>query len=79
MEEIWLSPMTKAPTPTEKFKQQRDNKKAPKNSITQRNLTDGLRTASWSDNSHPTGVVKPLYERSPLTIKVAQSIVQGVP
>ena len=26
-EEIWLSPMTKAPTPTEKSKKQRDNTK----------------------------------------------------
>ena len=24
-EEIWLSPVTKAPTPTEKFQKQRDN------------------------------------------------------
>ena len=28
-EEIWLSPMTKAPTPSEKFKKQRDNTKTP--------------------------------------------------
>ena len=28
-EEIWLSPMTKAPTPTEKVKKQRDNTKTP--------------------------------------------------
>ena len=28
-EEIWLSPMTKAPTPTEKSKKQRDNIKTP--------------------------------------------------
>ena len=28
-EEIWLSPMTKAPTPTEKSKKQRDNTKTP--------------------------------------------------
>ena len=36
-EEIWLSPITKAPTPTEKSKKQRDNTKTPPNiSITQR-------------------------------------------
>ena len=36
-EEIWLSPMTKAPTPTEKSKKQCDNTKTPpKTSITQR-------------------------------------------
>ena len=40
-EEIWLSPMKKAPTPTEKSKKQRDKTKAPpKTSITQRLRTD---------------------------------------
>ena len=39
--EIWLSPMTKAPTPIEKSKKQRDNTKTPpKSSITQRLRTD---------------------------------------
>ena len=39
--DIWLSPMTKAPTPTEKSKKQRDNiKNATKTSITQRLRTD---------------------------------------
>ena len=38
---IWLSPMSKAPTPTEKSKKQRDNKKnATKTWITQRLQTD---------------------------------------
>ena len=51
-EEIWLSPMTKAPTPTEKSKKQRDNTKTPpKTSITQR-----LRTVSWGNDSHSTGI-----------------------
>ena len=40
-EEIGLSPMTKALTPTSKFKKQRDNTKTPlKTSITQRLRTD---------------------------------------
>ena len=32
-------------------------------------IEDRLRTVSWSNGSHPTGVVKPVYERStfPLT------------
>ena len=39
--EILLSPMTKAPTPTEKSKKQSDNTKTPpKTSITQRLRTD---------------------------------------
>ena len=41
MEEIWLGPMTKAPTPIENPKKQRDNTKTPtKTSITQRLRTD---------------------------------------
>ena len=45
--EIWLSPVTKAPTPTEKSKKQRDNiKNATKNTlITQRLRTDLGRSA----------------------------------
>ena len=40
-EEIWPSPMTKAPTSTEKLKKKRDNTKtSPKTSITQRLRTD---------------------------------------
>ena len=40
-EEIWLSPMTKAPTATEKSRKQRDNTKTPpKTSITQWLRTD---------------------------------------
>ena len=40
-EEIWLSPMTEAPTPKEKSKKQHDNTKTPpKPSITQRSRTD---------------------------------------
>ena len=68
-EEIWLSPMTKAPTPTEKSKKHRDNiKNANKTSITQRLRTD----LGWSVGVtavNATGVVKPVNERStfPLT------------
>ena len=40
-EEIWLSPVTKTPTPTEKSKKQRDNiKTPPKTLITQLLRTD---------------------------------------
>ena len=62
-EEIWLSPITKAPTPTEKFKKQRDNKKATKN-FDYTTIADRFRTVMWSNSSHSTGVVKPVYERS---------------
>ena len=57
-EEIWLSPMTKAPTPKEKSKKESDNTKTPpKTSITQRLQTD-FRTVSWVND---TGIVKPVY------------------
>ena len=38
-------------------------------------IADRLRTVSWSNSSHPTGVVKPVYERStfPLTATAVQS------
>ena len=38
-------------------------------------IADRLRTVSWSNSSHQTGVVKPVYERStfPLTATAVQS------
>ena len=44
-EEIWLSPITKAPTPTEKSKKQRDNTERHKFDYT--TIADRLRTVSW--------------------------------
>ena len=70
-EEIWLSPMTKAPTPTEKSKKQRDNTKNATKNFDYTTIADRLRTVSWGNDSHPTGVVKPLYgiPTFPLTAK----------
>ena len=71
-EEIWLSPMTKAPTPTEKSKMLHDNTKTPsKTSITQRLRTDLGRSVGGND-SHPTGVLKPVngIPTLPLTTRV---------
>ena len=61
--------MTKAPTPTEKSKKQRDNIKNATKNVDYTMIADRLRTVSWSNSSHPTGMVKPVYERStfPLT------------
>ena len=74
-EEIWLSPTIKAPTPTEKSKTQRDNTKNATKNFDYTTITDRLRTVSWSNNSHPTGVVKTVYERStfPLTATAMKS------
>ena len=103
-EELWLSPMTKAPTSTEKSRKEKKSKTPPKTSMTQRVRTDlgrskgraltqsydkspyihrkiqkgktqhknatknfddttsadRLRTVSSGNDSHPTGVVKPV-------------------
>ena len=58
---IWLSPVTKAPTPAEMSIGQSDNT----NNVTKKfDYTAGadlLRTVSWSNNGHPTGVVNLVY------------------
>ena len=71
--------MTKTPTPTEQSKKQRDNIKNATKNFDYTTIADRIRTVSWSNSSHPTGVVKPVYERStfPLTAKVVLSIVHG--
>ena len=74
-EEIWLSPVAKTPTPTEQSKKQHDNIKNATKNFDYTTIADRLRTVSWSNSSHPTGVVKPVYERStfPLTATAVQS------
>ena len=68
-EEIWLGPITNAPTLTEKSKKQRDNIKYATKNFDYTTSADRLRTVSWSNSSYPTGVVEPVNERStfPLT------------
>ena len=56
-EVIWLSPMTKAPTLTEKSKKQRDKTKTPPK-MGYTTIADRLRTVSSGNDSLPTGVVK---------------------
>ena len=73
-EGIWPSPMTKALTPQKTPKKQSDNVKTPpKSSITQRLRTDLKRPVIVTD-SHPTGVVKPVYgiPTFPLTTKAVE-------
>ena len=55
-EEIWLSPMTKAHTPTEMSKGQSDNINNATKKFDYTAVADRLRTVSWSNYSHPTGV-----------------------
>ena len=56
-EEIWLNPVTKTHTPTEQSKKQRDNIKNTTKNFDYTTIADRLRTVSWSNSSHPTGVV----------------------
>ena len=49
--------MTKAPTPTEMSKGQSDNTNNATKKFDYTAIADRLRTASWSNYSHPTGVV----------------------
>ena len=70
-EEIWLSPITKGPTPTGNSKKQHDNKNNSKN-LNYTTIANRFRTVSWSNDSHLTGVVKQVYiiPTFPLTAKV---------
>ena len=60
-EEIWLSPMTKAPTPTDMSKGQNDNTNNARKKFDYTAVADRLRTVSWSGYGHPTGVVNLVY------------------
>ena len=73
--EIWLSPMTKAPY-QQKIQQPIDRTKTTKN-FDYTMIADKLRTISWSNNSHPTGVVKPVYERSTLPVAATAVLSKG--
>ena len=63
-EQIWRSPMTKAPTRTEKSKKERDNTKHATKNFEYTPISDRVMTVSWSKSSHPTEVVKRIYEPS---------------
>ena len=69
--DISLSPMTKAPIPTENSTTNWQHKNTNKN-FDYTTIADGLWTVSLSNNSHPSGVVKPVYENPtfPLTATV---------
>ena len=56
-EDICLSSMTKAPTPTEMSKGKSDNTNNATKKFDYTAVADRLRAVSWSNCSHPTGVV----------------------
>ena len=53
--------MTKAPKPTEMSKGQNDNTNNATKKFDYRAVADRLRTVSWSNYGHPTGVVNLVY------------------
>ena len=56
--------MTKAPTPTEMSKGQNDNTNNVTKKFDYRAVADRLRTVSWSNYGHPTGVVNVVNDNS---------------
>ena len=56
-EEIWRSPMTNAPTPTEMSKGLKRQHKQRHKKFDYTAVADRFRTASWSNYGHSTGVV----------------------
>ena len=66
-EEIWLSPVIKAPTTTEKSKKQRDNIKTLP-TLRLHNDCGPTQYGQLSNSSHPTGVVKPVYVRTTFSL-----------
>ena len=53
--------MSKAPTLKENPKKQCDNIKNATKNVDYTTTADQLRTVSWSNSSHPTGVIKLVY------------------
>ena len=66
----------KAPTPTEKSKKQLDYTKNATKNFDYITIVDRLRTGSWGNDSHPTGVVKPVngIPTFPLSVKAIKLI-----
>ena len=68
---LWQNPLHSQ----KKSINQRDNTKNVTKNFDYTTIVDRLRTVSWSNNSHPTGVLKSVYERSTflLTTTAVQS------
>ena len=76
-EDIRLCPMTRAPTATEKSKKQHDNIKNATKNFDYTTIADRLRTVSWDNSSHPSGVVKPVYGRSTFQLTATAVFSEG--
>ena len=75
-EDIRLSPMTEAPTPTEMSKKQSDNTNNAPKKIDYTAIADLLRTVSLNNYSHPTGVVYRFY-RADLPTHRNSCVIEG--
>ena len=64
-------PYDRSPYTDRKSKKQRDNTKNATKNFDYTTIADRLRTVSWGNDSHPAGVVKPVYgiPTFPLTAK----------
>ena len=64
-------PYDRSPYTDRKSKKQRDNIKNATKNFDYTTIADRLRTVSWGNDSHPAGVVKPVYgiPTFPLTAK----------
>ena len=81
-EEIWLSPMIKAPTPAGMSKGQSDNTNNVTKKLDYTAVADRLRTVSWSNYGHPNGVVILVYEPNlpnPHNSRLIKKIWQDIP
>ena len=63
----------KSPHTHRKTQKQGDNTKNATKIVDYTTIADRLRTVSWSNNRHPTDVVKPVYERSTLPLTANSS------
>ena len=66
--------MTKTPIQT-KIRKPMDNTKTPQKLRLRVTIADPLRTVSWSNNSHPTGVVKPDLKNTKLSTHRKSSVI----
>ena len=66
----------KRPYTHKKSIKHRDNIKNATKNFDYTTIEDRLKTVSWSNSSYPTGVVKPVYERSTLPLTITARVIK---
>ena len=79
MEEIWLSPMTKKTLHPQKNPESNVATQKRHQNFDYTTISDRLRTISWSNNSNPTGVVKPVLRAPDLPTNCNSCVNNGSP